>query len=233
MNAVRIAVIDEQPLFRQGVIDSFSQEPEFEVVGEACTHEDAVRLIQDLRPDVALVAAHLPDSGGQALIRRFASEKAPTHFILLTAIDDPDQQIEAIRAGAYAYCTRDIDPAMLGRIVRAVAEGRFVIGGHILNPEGLERWLKVMQEEAFPPPRPPVRRNPTLSVREMQVLEQITQGLSNKEIAQNLDISHQTVKNHVTSILRKLGVEDRTQATIYALRRGWVSLQQSDFEFQE
>jgi DNA-binding NarL/FixJ family response regulator len=224
MNTVRIVVIDEQPLFRRKVIDFFSQEPGFRVVGEAGASTEAVRLIRELCPEVALVAAQLPDSVGQEIIRRFTAEKASIYFILLTPNDDPDLQIQAIREGARAACTQDIELDMLGRIIRAVADGRYVLGGHILDPLGLERSLRVMQEGSPSRPRRAAREASILSVREMQVLEQITYGLSNKEIAHNLEISHQTVKNHVTSILRKLGVEDRTQATIYALRKGWVSL---------
>jgi len=121
----------------------------------------------------------------------------------------------------------------LAQIVRKVVDGYYVIGEEVLSSEELEKWLQPEGEgehtyysELGDPYEP-------LSKREMEVLAQLTRGLSNKEIANELGISHQTVKNHVTSILRKLGVEDRTQATLYALRRGWVRLQDEDKEIQE
>jgi DNA-binding NarL/FixJ family response regulator len=135
--------------------------------------------------------------------------------------------------GAAAYCVKDVQPETLAQTVRKVVDGFFVIGEEVLNSDELEIWLHPESEdersfysELGEPYEP-------LSKREMEVLAQLTRGMSNKEIAQELGISHQTVKNHVTSILRKLGVEDRTQATLYALRRGWVRLQDDDKEIQE
>jgi DNA-binding NarL/FixJ family response regulator len=153
-------------------------------------------------------------------------EKLPTRVVLLTAYDDTQQKVHALRAGAAAYCTKDIQPERLVWVVQRVASGRTVLGEQELTEKEFKRWLDTTLGELpgsfleLPDIGHP------LSIREMEVLTQVTHGLSNKEIAAILGISHQTVKNHVTAILRKLGVGDRTQAALYALRHGWVSLHQ-------
>jgi DNA-binding NarL/FixJ family response regulator len=178
------------------------------------------------------VDVNLPGINGQQVTQQVVNEKLPSRVILLTAYDDEEQKLHAMTVGAAAYCVKDVQPEMLAQTVRIVASGNYVIGEKTLNSDELEEWFTPEGEsqpsiygelgESYVP----------LSKREMEVLGQLTRGLSNKEIATKLGISHQTVKNHVTSILRKLGVEDRTQATLYALRRGWVRLQDEDQEGQ-
>jgi DNA-binding NarL/FixJ family response regulator len=141
--------------------------------------------------------------------------------------------IHALSSGAAAYCTKDVQPENLVNIVRHVAEGNYVINDQLLDASEVDEWLSAKSEKLagiysdLGDPYQP------LSAREMEVLIYVTQGMSNKEIAHTLGISHQTVKNHVTSILRKLGVEDRTQAAIYALRRGWVRLHEPEVQDEE
>jgi DNA-binding NarL/FixJ family response regulator len=233
METIRILVVDDHPLFRQGVIDTISLESDFLVVGEATNGKEGLNLIRELVPDVAIVDVNLPGINGQQVTQLAVQEKLPSRIILLTAYDDSEQKLHAMKVGAAAYCVKDVQPETLAEIVRKVAAGSYVIGEEVLNAEELEAWLQPESEnersfysELGDPYEP-------LSKREMEVLAQLTRGLSNKEIATELGISHQTVKNHVTSILRKLGVEDRTQATLYALRRGWVRLQNNDKEIQE
>jgi DNA-binding NarL/FixJ family response regulator len=126
-----------------------------------------------------------------------------------------------------------VQPEELVNVIRAVASGKYVVGEQLFDTHSLERWLTLQTEGAVRPYSDPGETLQPLSSREMEVLTYVTRGMSNKEIAVLLRISQQTVKNHVTSILRKLGVEDRTQAAIYALRRGWVRLHQPDAEVQE
>ena len=118
-------------------------------------------------------------------------------------------------------------------VVHQVVDGKYIVGRQVLDPVILERWLDEQLEGVQRPYSDPGEPYYPLSGREMEVLTNVTKGMSNKEIAKTMGISHQTVKNHVTSILRKLGVEDRTQAAIYALRRGWVRLNQPNSETQE
>jgi two-component system response regulator DegU len=233
MDPIRIVVVDDHPLFRQGVIDTISLEPDFVVAGEATNGDEALDVIRSLEPDVAIVDVNLPGMNGQQVVQHLVNEKSPTRIMLLTAYDDAEQKLHAMKVGAAGYCVKDVQPEVLAQNVREIVKGKFVIGNELFDAEELENWLRPDSDaeasfysefsEAYEP----------LSKREMEVLGQLTKGMSNKEIATALGISHQTVKNHVTSILRKLNVEDRTQATLYALKRGWVRLQDDNKEIQE
>jgi len=226
MAKITIVVVDDHPLFRQGVVDSFSLEQDLEVIGQAASGEEAISVVRDLNPQVAIIDVNLPGMNGQQVMRQIVSEKLPTRVILLTAYDDHEQVVHSMRGGAAAYCAKDVLPEKLVETIRDVAGGKYVVGEQILDLPDLEHWLAEQTENAMKPYGDPGEPFYPLSEREMEVLTFVTKGLSNKEIASMLRISHQTVKNHVTSILRKLGVEDRTQAAIYALRRGWVRLYQ-------
>lgn len=233
MNKISIVVIDDHPLFRQGVVDVFSLEPDFEVVGQAKSGREGLELIRSIRPNVAVVDVNLPEINGQQITRQVVADKLPTRVVLLTAYDDKEQIIHAMRAGSAAYSSKDVSPEKLVEIIRNVAKGKFVVDKDIMDTGGLDRWVVEQSDLAARPYSDPGEPFHPLSGREMEVLECVTQGMSNKEIASRLGISHQTVKNHVTAILRKLGVDDRTQAAVYALRRGWVRLYKENSESQE
>jgi two-component system response regulator DegU len=233
MNQITIIVVDDHPLFRQGVIDAFSLEPDLNVIGQSSDGEEGLRLIREQRPQVAVVDVNLPGLNGQQVVRQVIAEKLPTRVVLLTAYGDAEQVMHAMRGGSAAFCTKDVEPEYLVEVVRQVVEGKFIVGRQVLDPVILERWLDEQLEGVHRPYSDPGEPYYPLSSREMEVLTNVTKGMSNKEIAKSMGISHQTVKNHVTSILRKLGVEDRTQAAIYALRRGWVRLNQPNSEIQE
>lgn len=233
MEKIRIVVVDDHPLFRQGVIDSFSLEPDFEIVGEAESGEKAVEIIRHLEPDVAVVDVNLPELNGQQITRQIIMDKLKTKVILLTAYDDTEQVIHSMRVGASAYSAKDVQPEKLIDIIRAVAQGFFFVGDEKMDEKGVEKWIEQRIDSLVRPYSDPGEPFYPISSREMEVLECVTRGMSNKEIASFLGISHQTVKNHVTAILRKLGVEDRTQAAVYALRRGWVRLYEQDSDSEE
>jgi two-component system, NarL family, response regulator DegU len=230
---ISLVIVDDHPIFRQGVVDAFSMEKDMNVVGQAASGQEGLEMILNLQPAVAVVDVNLPNLNGQQLTRHLRTEKSNTRVVLLTAYDDSSQVIHAMAAGAAAYCVKDIDPAKLVQIVRDVFGGGYVVSETVFDQEGLQRWLgerTVVSSSAYSDPGDPFE---PLSGREMEVLECVTRGMSNKEIAGALDISHQTVKNHVTAILRKLSVEDRTQAAVYALRRGWVRLYDDAANTQE
>jgi two-component system response regulator DegU len=227
MEKISVVIIDDHPLFRQGVCDALSLESDIDVISQASNGEDGLELIRQKKPQVAVVDVNLPGINGQQVTRRIFTEKLPTRVVLLTAYGDEHQQLYAIRTGAAAYCTKDIHPEDLVGIIRVVASGDYVIDGKKIDIHSMQRWLLKSNVDFDTSPDGFGEMLTPLSAREMEVLNCVTQGKSNKEIASMLGISHQTVKNHVTSILRKIGVEDRTQAAIYALRRGWVHLHQS------
>jgi DNA-binding NarL/FixJ family response regulator len=233
MSEISIIVVDDHPLFRQGVADTLSLESDFWIVAQAANGEDGFNLIREFRPMVAVVDVNLPSMNGQQLTRQVVNEKFPTRIMLLTAYDDTEQKVHAMRVGAAAYCTKDILPEVLVKNIRLVASGNFVIGDQVFDNTSLERWLAMQTEGVGRSYSDPGESFQPLSLREMEVLSYVTRGMSNKEIALLLGISQQTVKNHVTSVLRKLGVDDRTQAAIFAIRRGWVRVYQTDIESQE
>ena len=228
MKDISLLVVDDHPLFRQGVADALALEQGFRVVGQAADGKHALELIRDLEPDIAVLDVNLPEMNGQQITHQVNQEKLPTRILLLTGYDDIEQAIHAAHAGAAAYCTKDIHPQGLVSVIREVANGKYVIGGNVFTRRELDEWLESQMEGARRSYSEPGSPFHPLSDREMEVLSCVVRGMSNKEIAGLLGISHQTVKNHVTSILRKFGVEDRTQAVVYALKRGWVKLHDMD-----
>jgi DNA-binding NarL/FixJ family response regulator len=214
-------------------VDILDLEDDIQVVGQASNGEVGLELIRALKPNIAIVDVNMPGMNGQALTRAVTSEKIPTKIILLTAYDDEEQKAHAMRMGAAAYCTKDVEPDTLLGIVRNVIEGLLMFNDRAEVPAGMEIWLGSMVDDVNIPATETGEAPSPLSSREMEVLKYVARGMSNKEIARVLGISHQTVKNHVTSILRKIGVEDRTQAAIYALRRGWVRLHRDDKQNRE
>lgn len=226
MKEVSVLIVDDHPLFREGVRNVLILEEDIKIVGETTTGDEALQLVRDKQPMVALVDVNLPSMNGIQVTRQVVAERINTAIVLLTAYDDVEQVLHAFKAGAAAYCSKDVEPGKLVDVIRNVARGYFVVGDQVYDQAGLDQWLSRGVEtvrrphldgdvEAFTP----------LSPREMEILQYVTRGLSNKEIAVQLGISHQTVKNHMTAILHKLDVEDRTQAAVYALRHGWVRLQ--------
>lgn len=227
MKKISLLIVDDHPLFRQGVSDSLALEADMLVVGQAASGEDGLDLIRSLNPQIALMDINLPGMNGQQITHLVVQEKLPTRVLLLTGYDEMEQAVHAALAGAAGYLAKDIEPQDLMKAIRNVADGRFVFGARVFTRRELDDWLVSQTEGARRSYSEPGNPFHPLSDREMEVLNCVVRGMSNKEIANLLEISHQTVKNHVTSILRKFGVDDRTQAVIYALKRGWVTLKDS------
>ena len=224
MNKITLLVVDDHPLFRQGVTDAVSLEADMKVLGQASDGAQGLEMIRSLKPSIVLLDVNLPAMNGQQIAHQVTQERLSTRVLLMTGYDDIEQALHAAMAGAAAYCAKDVEPKALLRIIRDVAEGRFVFGGKVMNEREVQTWIDEQIEGARRSYSEPGSPFHPLSEREMEVLECVVQGMSNKEIAGLLGISHQTVKNHVTSILRKFGGEDRTQAVVYALKHGWVQL---------
>jgi DNA-binding NarL/FixJ family response regulator len=228
MKELTLVIVDDHPLFRQGIVDTLSLEPDLRVIGQSAHGEQGLELIRSLCPDVAIVDVNLPGINGQQITHELVAEKVSTRIILLTAYDDIEQTLHAAIAGAAAYCSKDIQPDKLLEIIHVVAGGLYVMGGQVMTRHELQLWVERQLESSRRSYSEPGSPYHPLSEREMEVLNSVVDGMSNKEIAALLGISHQTVKNHITSILRKFNVEDRTQAVVYALKRGWVKLHQDD-----
>ncbi len=226
MEKISLIIVDDHPLFREGVRNILDDEDDLEVIGEGTSGDEALQLVRDMRPDVALIDVNLPTMNGIQVTRQISAERLNAAIVLLTAYDDVEQVLHAFRAGASAYCSKDVEAGKLVDIVRHVARGFYVVGDQVYDESGLREWLSSGVEAVRRPHlEGDVDAFTPLSPREMEILQYVTRGLSNKEIAAKLGISHQTVKNHMTAILHKLDVEDRTQAAVYALRHGWVRLQ--------
>ena len=225
MTKLSVLIVDDHPVFLQGLRRILESEPDIEVVGAAHDGEEALELACCLAPDVVLLDINLPSMNGMQVTHQLKVDAPSVAVILLTAYHDENQVLHAIRAGASAYYPKDVHPDTLLDAIRQVSQGFYVINENILSKPELAEWIQERfaefntcwegAETMFTP----------LSAREMSVLNLIARGMSNKEVAAELGISYQTVKNHMTSILRKLAVNDRTQAAIYALRRGWIRLQ--------
>ncbi|HML20045.1 MAG TPA: response regulator transcription factor [Aggregatilinea sp.] len=229
LRTLRLVIVDDHPVFRQGVRNLFEVEEGVDVIAEGSSGEEALDLVHQLQPDVIVLDINLPNMNGLQVTSRLKASHLNTRVVLLTAYDDREQVLHAMRSGASAYCPKDIEPELLVDIVRRVANGLFVVDNRTFDEEALKLWLDAGVEAATGPYMvDPGEHFVPLSPREMEILQYVTQGKSNKEIAQSLGISHQTVKNHMTSILKKLDVRDRTQAAVYALKRGWVRPSDAD-----
>jgi len=233
MNEITLLVVDDHPLFLQGVVNTLSLEPDFRVVAQATNGEEALELIRKLSPGIAILDVGLPGMNGQQVTHHVKQDGLPTRILLMTGYDDVEQAIHAALAGAAGYCSKDVESDKLPAIVRQIAAGKLMFGQQAFSRRELELWVDEQIDGARRSYSEPGSPFHPLSAREMEVLQCVVHGMSNKEIAGRLGISHQTVKNHVTSILRKFGVEDRTQAVVFALKRGWVSLRDSELPGKE
>jgi DNA-binding NarL/FixJ family response regulator len=220
----RILIVDNHALFRVGIGNILEREPDFEVVGEADDSRSAIDRALETSPNIILMDLSLPAPGGIETTQRIKRELPSTGIIVLAASEDEDALFDAIKAGAAAFILKDVGPDDLVTIIRRVVNGEYLINDKVFSkPSVASRVLKEFRElavygqEAAPIFAP-------LSPREVEILDNIAQGMTNKQVAYALSISEQTVKNHMSSILRKLSVNDRTQAVVYAMRQGWIRM---------
>jgi DNA-binding NarL/FixJ family response regulator len=220
---ITVLIVDDHPLFLDGLQQALVLEDDLNVIGQCDNGEEALRLVRQMHPNVIILDINLPGINGLQVARQIKIDRINVAIIMLTAYHDEQQVLHAMRTGAAAYCSKDIMPNELVQIIRDVAKGLYVVKNERMDERQLESWMQssveamsgpyiIDAEDHFVP----------LSNREMEILQFVTDGMSNKEIAATLRISQQTVKNHMTSILKKLNVETRTQAVVNALRQGWV-----------
>ena len=199
-------LVDDHAVVRQGLRAFLQLQPDIEVVGEAGGGEAAVRAVRDERPDVVLLDLRMPDGDGVSAMRELGRSVPGSRVLVLSSFSDDEQVFAAIEAGAAGYLLKDVEPDQLAAAIRQVHRGE-----PTLHPEVAARLMK--RAGGAPDAGPP------LTPRELDVLRLVVEGFANKEIARQLVITEKTVKTHVSRILDKLGVPDRTGAAVTALRR--------------
>jgi DNA-binding NarL/FixJ family response regulator len=212
-----VLIVDDHPVVRQGLRVLLEVHDGIEVAGEAADGEQALALAAALDPDVILLDLKLPGLDGVAVLTELRARGVGARVLVLTSSNDPAQVSRAVRAGASGFLYKDVDPDALIRAIRAVNDG------NLLLAPGAAGTLLPSAAGAGGDGGPPGGQGPrgglgALTLREREVLDELARGRSNREIARQLHVSEKTVKTHVSSVLAKLGVQDRTQAALYAVR---------------
>ncbi len=218
---IRVLIADDHPHAREGMRTILSADPSFLVVGEASSGEQAIALADELQPELVLMDIHMPGMGGLGAVKAIKSSQPHAKIVIVTVSDEPSHLFEAIKKGAQGYLLKNLNPSAWRDYLRAVA-----LDEAPLNPE---LALSILRE--FANRRPPSAtgdkdsandQSEGLTPREKELLREVAQGLTNKEVAVSLGLSEHTVKNHLKNILQKLHLDNRVQLTRYAYERGLV-----------
>jgi DNA-binding NarL/FixJ family response regulator len=223
-DTIRILIVEREPLFRRGLAGCLATDDELELVGAAATADEGYRLADEQLPDVVLIGTTLADAPNLVAATEFRRRYPAIATIVVAAQESDDELFAAIRAGAHAYCGQDIDEGNLIALIKRSANGDYVINEQLLDKPYVAARVLEQFRSATSSELAPTSAFAPLTDRELEILRKVSDGLTNAEIGYALGISAQTVKNHVTSILRKLAVNDRTQAVVTALKRGWLSI---------
>jgi len=239
IDPVRLLIVERQPVVTPEVRSRLAREPGFAVVGRVGSAVEATRFGRDQALDMVLVESTLPEPGAVEMARFFKVRKPKTAVVFVTRASSQAELFEAARVGASAYLRASTDADLFVATLRRAAAGQFPIDEEVVRfPAVAARILAQFRETSVPRAEaPPVAAEPAppspelgplfvkLSAREIEILDLVARGNSNKIIGRKLSISDQTVKNHVSAILRKLEVNDRTEAVVYALRNGWIRIE--------
>ncbi len=208
-NTIDILVVDDHPLFRQGVVNSLEMVPDFKVVGETSSGEEALKLALSLMPDVVLLDVSMPGWNGIVTAEKIALACPATAIVMLTAADDRDKLLAALKAGARGYVLKGVSAKELSDVVRSACAGDVYV-----SPSIAAEMLVSLTKGKAPDPLQ------ELTERERQILELIGNGLTNREIGDEIFLSEKTIKHYVTNILQKLQVRSRVEAALLAARHG-------------
>ena len=202
---IRVLIVDDHPVVRQGLRTFLDLQDDITVVGESADGESCVADAETLAPDVILLDLRMPGADGVAALHGLRERGSPARVLVITSFTEPTTVLPAVRAGASGYVYKDVDPPALAAAIRSVH------AGHVLLHPDVARLLAAGDA-----------RPADLTPRERDVLVEVARGRSNREIARELSVSEKTVKTHVSAVLAKLGVQDRTQAALHAVRSGLV-----------
>jgi DNA-binding NarL/FixJ family response regulator len=220
LKEIKLVLADDHAVVRSGTRELLEQEPDLKIVGEASNGEEAVRLAQELQPDVLVIDVRMPKMSGVEATRRIKAESPDMKVLVLTAHDDDEYVFALLQAGANGYLLKTAEIEELVRAIRTVAAGQSALAPEVTGKvvaqftsgKGLPDVLTDTQEDYD-----------GLTERELGILELVGKGLSNKQIGKNLYISDRTVQAHLSNIFSKLGVNSRTEAVMYAVRKGWIT----------
>ncbi|MFQ5989644.1 MAG: response regulator [Candidatus Methylomirabilales bacterium] len=214
MEIIRVLLVDDHALLRTGVAGLLKMGPDFEVVGQVQDGEEALKKAKELMPDLVLMDIYMPGMGGIEATRQIKQVLPYVKIVMLSVSDKDEDLFDAIKAGAHGYLNKKIEPEEFLRVLRGVFRGEAPVSGFTAT--------KILDEFARVARLDPERAHAQgkLSPREREVLELLTSGATNKEIASSLGIAENTVKNHLKNILEKLHLENRVQAAAFALRKG-------------
>ena len=207
---IRILVADDHPLFREGVIHSLAAEPDFAVIGEAASGEEALRLARDLLPDVLLLDIAMPGWDGLLTAEKITTACPATKIVMVTVFEDEDKLLAAFKAGARGYVLKGVSARELATAVRAAAHGEVYV-----TPSLAAGILLALTHGR---PTDPLQE---LTEREQEILKLVGKGMTNREIGERLHLSEKTIKHYITNILEKLQVRSRVEAALVAARREW------------
>lgn len=216
MKPIRILIIDDHTLFRNGIKLVLQRHEGFEVVGEAGDGLEGVKRAKQLKPDVVLLDLHMPGTSGLEALRVLVEDVPETQIVMLTVSEDAEDLLETLRAGARGYLLKNIDTEFLLESIRRAARGESVMSPHIAHK--LADSLRTSPKDNFMAEANPGK----LSPREREIIVMLAHGASNKEIARVLNLSESTIKIHVQGILRKLNIAKRVQAAVYAVEQGLI-----------
>lgn len=224
--SLHVMLVAQQPIFRQGILSILQGMADCEIIGQPASAGEALELARIREPEVALLDTFFDTIDILEVVRQMRTLSPKTAVVILSELEGEEWLFQAVKVGAAAYYTRNITAEELVEAIRKVSQGEYLINDTVLSQPALAK--RVLQSFYEIPLGVQENRHPLepcpLSSREVEILEHIAHGKSNKEIAKLLAISDQTVKNHITSILRKLEVNDRTAAAVYAIKQRWIEI---------